>query len=121
VFGDPTACARIVRVLLDNALRYSQPGSPVTVVLDRDRLTVADAGPGIPADDRERVFERFARGAGANPAGGFGLGLAIARELSERMGGSLALAEHGPGASFVLRLPRAPAIPNAIPTEASPA
>ena len=83
---------------------------------------VHDEGPGIPAADQLRIFDRFARGAGANPAGGFGLGLAIARELGERMRGSVDLVQNGrPGATFTLRLPVATAGANAIQTEASPA
>jgi signal transduction histidine kinase len=122
--ADPSACARIVRVLVDNALRYSPPDRPVEVDVASEGLDavirVRDRGAGIPEADRDRIFTRFARGSGSTPAGGFGLGLAIARELSERMGGKLLLAETGPtGSLFEVRLPTA--VPNAIPTEASPA
>jgi signal transduction histidine kinase len=125
VLADPTACARVLRVLLDNALRYSVPGSPIELRVAGEAgcgcLSVSDCGPGIPDADRERIFERFARGAGTNPSGGFGLGLAIARELSERMDGSLALTTNGDsGVTFSLLLPSLAAIPNQIPTEASP-
>ncbi|MDP9405667.1 MAG: HAMP domain-containing histidine kinase, partial [Actinomycetota bacterium] len=69
--------------LIENALKYSPPGSTVTVALDRDGddgvLTVADDGPGIPDDEREAVFERFYRGQGGAHAPGTGLGLAIVR------------------------------------------
>jgi len=69
-------------------------------------VTVADDGPGIPVEERERVFERFTRLDDARSAdGGAGLGLAIAREIAERHGGSLALTGSGSGARFVLRLP----------------
>ncbi|MXY79138.1 MAG: two-component sensor histidine kinase, partial [Chloroflexi bacterium] len=71
---------------------------------------VADDGPGIPDADRARVVERFARldPARARATGGSGLGLAIARAIIDRQGGSLDLdASHDPGASFVVRLPRA--------------
>jgi signal transduction histidine kinase len=124
VMADPTACARIVRVLIDNALRYSLPGTPIELQTVRDResarVRVDDAGPGIPDADRERIFERFARGSSVNAAGGFGLGLAIASELGTRMGGSLELV-HGDesGASFALTLPAAAPVPNRIPTEAT--
>jgi signal transduction histidine kinase len=60
----------------------------------------------VAADDRERIFARFTRGAQAD-AGGFGLGLAIGRELARRMGGDLVLEETTAGARFVLSLPRA--------------
>jgi signal transduction histidine kinase len=125
VHGDPTACARIARVLLDNAFRYSIPGSPVEVGVSEEQghgcLSVSDSGPGIPEEDRERIFGRFARGSGTNPGGGFGLGLAIARELSQRMGGSLELTENDDdGVTFTLRLAQvATSVPNEIPTEAS--
>ena len=107
--GDPDAVARVVRILLDNALRYGPAGQVVTLNTTADdghaALTVADSGPGIPAEEREHIFERFHRGRDAGPESGFGLGLAIGRELAERMGGSLALADGDPpGACFVLTL-----------------
>jgi signal transduction histidine kinase len=105
--ADPDAVARVVRILLDNALRYGPRGAPVRVEAGagdgRAHIAVADDGPGIPLDERERIFERFHRGSGAGPAGGFGLGLAIGRELARRMGGELAIAD-GPGTRFVLTL-----------------
>jgi signal transduction histidine kinase len=111
--GDPDAVARVVRILLDNGLRYAPPGEPIRVRAEageRDAvIEVSDRGPGIPEEEREHVFERFHRGRGAGAASGFGLGLAIGRELAERMGGSLELAPEaaGRGACFVLRLPTA--------------
>src|SRR5205085_3094142 len=71
-------------------------------------LAVSDRGPGVPAEERELVFERFRRGSEAGTEGGFGLGLAIGRELAERMGGGLVLAESRAGARFELRLPAGP-------------
>jgi signal transduction histidine kinase len=107
--GDPDAVARVVRILIDNALRYSPPGTPVRVEAAYDgehaTLAVADQGPGIPEGEREEVFERFRRGRAASGAGGFGLGLAIGRELAERLGGRLALDPTARGARFVLSLP----------------
>jgi signal transduction histidine kinase len=109
-----------VRILIDNALRFSPPGDAVRIDARAEdgavQLSVADSGPGVPGDERERIFERFARGDnGAGP--GFGLGLAIGRELAERMGGTLVIADDdSSGAVFVLRLPAAPNLPNAIPT-----
>jgi signal transduction histidine kinase len=106
--ADPGSVARIVRILLDNALRFAPPGSTVTVELGDERscveLEVRDRGPGVQADEREIIFERFKRGTGRTAEGGFGLGLAIGRELAGRMGGSLELAESGPGGAFRLRL-----------------
>ncbi|ADB53860.1 sensor histidine kinase [Conexibacter woesei] len=112
--ADPGAVAQILRILLDNAVRASPPDEVVDVLLRAApnggpaALVVRDAGPGIAPDERERVFQRFARGSTADGAG-FGLGLAIGRELAERMGGTLVLEEAGPpGATFTLRLPAPP-------------
>lgn len=70
--------------LVDNALRYCPPGSRVeiSVLAEPPALLVADSGPGLPADEREAVLERFARGTDA-PGDGSGLGLAIVREIAE--------------------------------------
>jgi len=107
--GDPDAVARVVRILIDNALRYGPSGQAVTLSTTCEGgqagIRVADHGPGIPAEEREHIFERFHRGRAAGPESGFGLGLAIGRELAHRMGGQLALAEgEPPGACFVLTL-----------------
>jgi signal transduction histidine kinase len=108
--GDPGAVARIVRILLDNALRFAPPGEPVVVVAayhgERATVEVADLGPGVPDGERERIFERFERGSSTGGEEGFGLGLAIGRELAERLGGRLQLVDADePGARFVLSLP----------------
>ena len=109
--GDPGAVARIVRILLDNALRFAPRDAPVRVSAayhgERATVEVADAGPGVPPDERELIFERFQRGSDSGGEEGFGLGLAIGRELARRQGGDLALAgdEGEPGARFVLSLP----------------
>jgi signal transduction histidine kinase len=107
--GDPDAVARVVRILLDNALRYGPPGQAVTLsTICENRhagLRVTDRGPGIPEEEREHIFERFHRGRDVGPESGFGLGLAIGRELAERMGGTLRLAGgDAPGACFELTL-----------------
>jgi signal transduction histidine kinase len=112
VCGDEAPLARAVANLLDNAVRYAR--TAVTVTL-RDAggaavLTVADDGPGVPPDARDMVFERFTRLDDARSAsGGAGLGLAIAREIAARYGGTLTLADDAPpGARFELRMPVAP-------------
>ena len=110
--GDPDAVARVVRILIDNALRYGG-GEPIRVTAAEGAgaatVEVADRGGGVPAEERERVFERFYRGRGRGAEGGFGLGLAIGRELAERMGGTVTLADRpGGGTRFVLSLPRSP-------------
>jgi signal transduction histidine kinase len=78
-------------------------------------VSVTDHGPGVPESERERVFERFQRGSHDNGQPGFGLGLAIGRELAERMGGSLTLEQpEAAGARFVLRLPAADPLTGAV-------
>lgn len=107
--ADPGAVARIVRILIDNALRFAPPHTTVLVAPSSDgsssAIEVIDEGPGVAPEDRELIFERFTRGSSAS--GGFGLGLAIGRELATRMGGSLELVdrEGHRGACFALRLP----------------
>jgi signal transduction histidine kinase len=114
--ADPGAVAQIVRILLDNALRFAPPDSAVDVELDGAAdgapcVRVRDAGPGVAPGEREAVFERFRRGAATSGTTGFGLGLAIGRELARRMGGELALVEvERPGACFELRLVPAPTV-----------
>jgi signal transduction histidine kinase len=108
--GDPGAVARIVRILIDNALRFTPADAPVTVApAYRGTLAtveVRDGGPGVPPGERDRIFLRFERGSQTGGEEGFGLGLAIGRELAQRLDGRLELAdEDGPGATFVLSLP----------------
>jgi two-component system OmpR family sensor kinase len=103
---DRERVAQIVRILLDNALRHTPTGTTIQISAGGDAagaaLTVADAGPGLPDDTP--VFDRFVTGGASH---GAGLGLAIARELAERMNGSLRVSDNGSGASFTLELPRA--------------
>jgi signal transduction histidine kinase len=107
--GDPGGIARIVRILLDNAVRVSPQGGELTVELrngGQASVTVRDEGPGVEAEERDLIFERFQRGRATGGSAGFGLGLAIGRELAERMGGELVLERTElPGATFTLRLP----------------
>ncbi len=107
--GDPGSVARIVRILLDNAIRASPPGTDIKIELTGGPtagLSVCDRGPGVPAEERELIFNRFQRGRAGAKQAGFGLGLAIGRELAQRMGGELVLDDgYGPGAKFTLRLP----------------
>jgi signal transduction histidine kinase len=103
---DRERVVQIVRILLDNALRHTPPGTTVWVSAGRDSagaaITVADEGPGLP--DGKPVFDRFVTGGESQ---GAGLGLAIARELAGRMGGSLRAHSNGDGAAFTLELPEA--------------
>ncbi len=114
--GDPGSIARILRILIENAVRVSRPGHEIRVQIRNGadaRLSVCDQGPGVPVEERELIFERFQRGRDTAGQAGFGLGLAIGRELAERMAGGLALEDQdGPGARFTLTLPvaRAPRV-----------
>ena len=105
---------RLAGNLVENALIHTPPGTPVTVSVRQDDgnavLEVADRGPGVPADMRERVFERFARGGGdAAPSGGSGLGLAIVRAVTTSHGGTVEVrVAEGGGARFVVTLPAGP-------------
>jgi len=108
--GDPDAVARVTRILIDNALRYTPPSTSVRVTTgyagEGATLAVIDDGPGVPRDEHGAIFERFRRGAATRGEGGFGLGLAIGRELAVRLDGSLELEPtRGGGARFVLTLP----------------
>jgi signal transduction histidine kinase len=111
--GDPGSVARILRILLDNSVRMSPEGGEIRVELRNGvhaSLSVCDCGPGVPPDEHELIFERFKRGRQTAGQAGFGLGLAIGRELAERMGGQLVLEESvSAGAKFTLRLPAAQA------------
>jgi signal transduction histidine kinase len=113
IYADPGDLAHVVDNLIENALKYSPPGTRITVEADgsdgRADLVVADDGPGIPAEDRTRVFERFYRGSNGRRSGpGTGLGLAIVAELVERWGGEVRLLE-GPGTRVVVTFAREPA------------
>jgi signal transduction histidine kinase len=131
--ADPGAVARIVRILLDNALRIAPAESIVEVEVSGGgrwaQLIVRDHGPGVPGAERELIFERFQRGSTTGGRGGFGLGLAIGRELASRMGGALELVDSDVpadgGASFRLRLPAAHADEMStqpeLPTDRTPA
>ncbi len=101
--------------LLENASKYSGPGTPIVIdawsETDAIALAVEDRGCGIPAGDLPRVFEPFYRAESARRLGraGVGLGLAIARRIAETHGGTItAESESGRGSRFVVRLPRAP-------------
>lgn len=111
MLGDATLIQELVVNLVDNALRYTPRGGVVKVGIEDVKedwlLTVRDNGPGIPATERERVFERFYRVLGSD-AEGSGLGLAIAREIAEGSGGSIYLEDAGGigGLLVSVRLPK---------------
>jgi two-component system OmpR family sensor kinase/two-component system sensor histidine kinase QseC len=94
VHGERSALGALVRNLADNAVRYSPRGARVELRVERAEgtalLQVDDSGPGIPPDERERVFDRFYRRS-ATPEQGSGLGLAIVRSIADRHGAALSL------------------------------
>jgi len=103
VRGDAASLAMLLANLLDNALRYTPAGGRIDVAVDDDQgqavLSVADTGPGIPAAERERVFERFHRGTSAisaPDANGSGLGLSIVRRIADAHRATVTLGD-GPG------------------------
>jgi two-component system OmpR family sensor kinase len=116
--GDEALLHRLVLNLLDNAVKHSPPGSDAHLTVQRDgawyRLAVRDSGPPIAPELRERLFERFYRGAEARAGAsgetaGAGLGLAIARWVATAHGGTLVLGDdRSAGNVFVLRLPAEP-------------
>ena len=110
VDGSADDLHRLTLNLIQNALVHTPAGTSVCVRLKSDDgvlLEVEDDGPGIPAELRHRLFERFVRGHG-DTGGGSGLGLAIVRAVAETHGGSVELGERdGGGARFVVRLPAA--------------
>jgi PAS domain S-box-containing protein len=114
VRADRNRLRQILDNLLENAVKYSPPGTPIAVHVDGDdrhvRVAVADRGVGIPANELDRIFEKFYR---LDPdqhdgVGGNGLGLFVCRELVQRMGGQISVESRvGHGSRFVVELPRA--------------
>jgi signal transduction histidine kinase len=106
--ADPARLRQVVVNLVDNAIRHSPAGAKVTVLASSGgselRIEVSDEGPGIPAAERERVFERFTRG--ATSAGGTGLGLAIARWAVELHGGTIEVMDGGTGCRIGVTIPQ---------------
>ncbi|HSA55024.1 MAG TPA: ATP-binding protein [Gemmatimonadaceae bacterium] len=117
--GDAHLLGRVLLNLLDNAIKYSPPGTQVEVAMTRHNgridISVVDEGPGIPGEAQARIFERFFRVDAArsraeeSATSGAGLGLPIARRIAEMHGGHLTLVESRPGRTeFRLSLPRIP-------------
>jgi signal transduction histidine kinase len=108
VEGDPKLLRRLIRNLLENAVKHGE--RPIQIAIegaaDKARITVCDHGQGIPPPERERVFEAFYRPAGrAESSGGWGLGLALVRQIAKRHGGGVFCdAAPGGGARFVVDL-----------------
>jgi K+-sensing histidine kinase KdpD len=113
VMTDPAVMERVIANLAGNALRYSPAGSPLalraSVVASRVQLRVIDRGPGIPEADRDRAFLPFQRLGDTSKTTGVGLGLAVARDMTQAMGGTLEAEETpGGGLTMAISLPAAP-------------
>ncbi|GLP73529.1 putative histidine kinase sensor of two-component system [Mycobacterium antarcticum] len=107
--ADPARLRQVVVNLVDNAIRHSPTGGRVSVIAGSAepaglRLEVGDEGPGIPSSERERVFQRFSRG--ATSAGGTGLGLAIARWVVELHGGTIEVMDVRAGCRIGVTIPQ---------------
>jgi signal transduction histidine kinase len=118
VEGDPDQLRLLVVNLLDNAVKFTPPGRHIHLRLegqpDRARLEVRDEGPGVAAEDRPFIFDRFYRAPTTRPTGSAtgGLGLAVVRWVAERHGGEVRLLDtEGPGAIFEVLLPSVPRSP----------
>ncbi len=113
VLADWNRLGQIFDNLLSNADRFAPPGTPIEIEVSREQpglvtVRVIDHGPGIPADLRDRIFERFFRGQSNGSGGGTGLGLAIVKGLVEAHAGTVAVEQRGePGAVFRFTLPEA--------------
>jgi signal transduction histidine kinase len=110
VHADPDRLIQVFSNLLSNAVKFSPPGGEVVVLLDRyggsARVSFRDHGPGVPPEFECRLFERFAQSADGAQKGGAGLGLSIAREIVQRLGGKIGYVDApGGGAIFHVVLP----------------
>ncbi len=117
--ADPDRVRQILRILLDNALTHTPEGTSVTVTIysahNRAELTVSDDGTGIPQQAQKRIFERFyTTDSSGGSSGGSGLGLAIARELAQRMEGRVAISSSRRFTAFTLDLPLVPGVAGPI-------
>ncbi|MGW2776757.1 ATP-binding protein [Streptomyces olivaceoviridis] len=124
VLADPPLLERVIANLAGNAARHTPDGRKVlvtaSVLADQVELRVVDRGPGLPAEGRDRLFEPFQRLGDTDNATGLGLGLALARGLTEAMNGTLSPEDTpGGGLTMVVSLPFAPRTPSAVPTKAS--
>ena len=113
VRADPSRLEQVLVNLIHNALKFTHPGGEVVLSVQTEkeavRFAVRDTGVGIPADDLERIFERFYKADRARSGGGTGLGLSIARHIVEAHGGRIwAESEEGRGSTFYFTIPVAP-------------
>jgi len=100
---------RAITNLVDNACKFDESGSGIEVIVDGGSLTVLDRGPGVPAGEEERIFDRFHRAEAARSMPGSGLGLSIVRDVVARANGTVtASTREGGGASIGFTLPVSP-------------
>jgi two-component system sensor histidine kinase GlrK len=111
--ADPAKLRSVLDNLISNAVKFTPAGGTITVraraMSGEAVIEVIDSGPGIPAEERESIFDLFFRGrtkAESSPVKGSGLGLAIARELVEAHGGRIAVVGEGAGGHFRITLPK---------------
>jgi signal transduction histidine kinase len=117
-YTDPTRVRQVLDNLLSNAIKYTPPPGRILIGVDANAddapfakqtvaIRVSDTGPGIPAEQRDKIFDEFTRLDDGGAMKGHGLGLAIARRIARLLGGDLGLAEHdGRGSTFALWLPQ---------------
>jgi signal transduction histidine kinase len=117
VSADPDRLMQVITNLLSNAIKFSPPKAEVVVAIENrgehTQITVRDHGPGIPADFRCRIFEKFAQAdtSDARQKGGTGLGLSIVKQIVQRLGGEVGFSDApGGGAVFYVELPRLDAV-----------
>ena len=121
--GDRRQLVSAIANLIENGVKYSDPGSMVEVSASLDgpgaTIVVTDHGIGIPARDMDRIFERFYRvdRARSRDTGGTGLGLAIVRHVATNHGGTVSVeSAEGAGSTFTIRIPSGPAaVPLTMP------
>ena len=120
--GDPAKTERVVTNLLSNAAKFSAAGTPIRLALRYDDesvyVSVSDDGIGIPADEQERIFERFyqVEAHATRQRGGFGIGLSLVRRFVEAHGGDVTVtSKPGAGSTFTVRMPR-----TTVPSRHSP-
>ena len=105
----PSRLERAVSNLLDNAVKWSPPGGEIEVTVAGGEVTVRDHGPGIDDSDLPHVFDRFYRAPSARPLPGFGLGLALVRQVADEAGGTVTIERPDAGGTLVrLRIPELP-------------
>ncbi|MFK8023471.1 MAG: ATP-binding protein [Ilumatobacter sp.] len=106
VSADPSMLERAVGNLVSNAVKFSPAGTPIRIEVGRDSVGVHDQGPGVPVDERERIFGRFYRSESTRSMPGSGLGLSIVAQIVDRHGGSTWVRESPDGGADIgFRLP----------------